>query len=69
MGHALLFQGKYEAAITVYKDYLGDALQDSYQTNAKTVLNDLKALEDRGAIPAARAADVTAIRKLLEKKE
>jgi len=63
---ALLLQGKYKAAVAEYKKWKDKPYgEESQSTYRKVFLDDLDAFEKAGIIPAARAADVAAVRKIL----
>lgn len=55
---ALLFQGKYEEAETIYRKYK-DELQEPF-------LNDFKQFEESGIIPKEREKDVKIIKRILK---
>ncbi|MEO0585577.1 MAG: tetratricopeptide repeat protein, partial [Bacteroidota bacterium] len=65
LAHALLFQGKYEAAKAIYIRYAPDAPYDEESTWGEVFLADLRELEEAGAIPKERMKDVRKIRRLL----
>ena len=48
IGHALLFQGKYDEALKVYQDYVDDEQQDADKTNVEVLMEDFDALEQAG---------------------
>ncbi|MEO0583343.1 MAG: tetratricopeptide repeat protein, partial [Bacteroidota bacterium] len=66
LAHALLFQGKYEAAHAIYTKYAPDAPYDEERIWGEVFLADLQELEEAGAIPAERMKDVQKICNLLQ---
>jgi len=57
LAHALLFQGRLEEAKVIYRQYK--------EERKATFLDDFKQLEEAGAIPKEREADVERIKKIL----
>jgi tetratricopeptide (TPR) repeat protein len=65
LGHALLFQGKYEAALKVYADYIDDAPQYGDKTNIDVLLEDFMVLEQAGIM----YKDIEKVKVVLREKE
>lgn len=66
---ALLLQGKKDAALAEYEKWMGKPFgEPDYPTYREAFLDDLNTFEKAGIIPAARAADVAAVRKMLADK-
>jgi len=66
---ALLLQGKYEEAMAEYKKWKDRPFGErGFAMYGDAFLDDLNIFEKAGIIPAARAADVEAVRKILSEK-
>jgi tetratricopeptide (TPR) repeat protein len=68
LAHSLLFQNRFAEAEAMYKE-LSQTIHTDNETFTQTILGDFDALEEAGAIPAERKADVEKIRKLLNEKQ
>ena len=65
LGHALLFQGKYDEALKVYKDYADDPPNRGIRTNVYVLLKDFDTLEEAGITHP----DIEKVKKALQTKQ
>ena len=65
IGHALLFQGRYDEALKVYQDYANDPPQYDYKTNLDVLLKDFDDLEAGGITHK----DIEKVKKALQTKQ
>jgi Tfp pilus assembly protein PilF len=68
LGHALLFQDKYDEALKVYQDYAKSPPQYDGETNVQVLLEDFEALESAG-ISHKDLPKIKAALKAMEKRE
>ena len=64
IGHALLFQDKYDEALKVYQDYADDLQNRQDKTNVEVLIEDFDALEKAGITHP----DIAKVKKALQKQ-